>query len=93
MRLCFRSSRLRRADHKALRPAKGGARVAYPKPDGEVSFDILASVAQSGTNHDHDQPCHLTLKEMTGRFYLVCVVRGSGALTLGFVWLSYTTPL
>lgn len=33
----------------------------YPKPDGKVSFDLLSSVALTGTNHDHDQPPHLTL--------------------------------
>jgi electron-transferring-flavoprotein dehydrogenase len=35
--------------------------VDYPKPDGQVSFDVLTSVALAGTNHDHDQPAHLTL--------------------------------
>ena len=35
---------------------------ADPKPDGEVSFDLLSSVALTGTNHEGDQPPHLTLK-------------------------------
>jgi len=34
----------------------------YPKPDGIVSFDLLSSVALTGTNHEGDQPPHLTLK-------------------------------
>ena len=35
--------------------------IDYPKPDGVLSFDLLSSVALTGTNHDHDQPAHLTL--------------------------------
>lgn len=34
----------------------------YPKNDGVVTFDILESVARSGTQHDHDQPSHLKIK-------------------------------
>jgi electron-transferring-flavoprotein dehydrogenase len=45
-----------------LKPAKEMPVVEYPKPDGEISFDLLSSVALTGTNHDHDQPPHLTLK-------------------------------
>lgn len=37
--------------------------IEYPKPDNQVSFDLLASVALTGTNHDHDQPAHLTLMD------------------------------
>lgn len=36
---------------------------SYPKPDGVISFDRLTSVAFSFTNHEEDQPCHLTLKD------------------------------
>lgn len=36
--------------------------IDYPKPDNKISFDLLSSVALSGTNHDHDQPAHLTLR-------------------------------
>jgi len=37
--------------------------IAYPKPDGVLSFDRLTSVSFSFTNHEEDQPCHLTLKD------------------------------
>ncbi len=36
--------------------------IAYPKPDGVISFDRLSSVFISNTNHEEDQPVHLTLK-------------------------------
>jgi len=44
-----------------LKSAKECKPVEYPKLDGKVSFDLLTSVALTGTNHDHDQPAHLTL--------------------------------
>ncbi len=34
----------------------------YPRPDGEVTFDIASSLYRSGTNHEHDQPPHLRLR-------------------------------
>jgi electron-transferring-flavoprotein dehydrogenase len=37
-------------------------RIAYPKPDGVISFDRLSSVFLSNVNHEEDQPIHLTLK-------------------------------
>src|SRR3954469_4259780 len=37
--------------------------IAYPKPDGVISFDRLSSVFISNTNHEEDQPVHLTLKD------------------------------
>ncbi len=37
--------------------------IAYPKPDGVISFDRLTSVSFSFTNHEEDQPCHLRLKD------------------------------
>ncbi|XP_068207820.1 electron transfer flavoprotein-ubiquinone oxidoreductase, mitochondrial [Palaemon carinicauda] len=49
-------------DAESLKPASQSKEIEYPKPDGEVSFDLLSSVALTGTNHDHDQPPHLTLK-------------------------------
>ncbi|AXJ97150.1 MULTISPECIES: electron transfer flavoprotein-ubiquinone oxidoreductase [unclassified Sphingomonas] len=35
----------------------------YPKPDGVLTFDRLSSVFLSNTNHEEDQPVHLTLKD------------------------------
>lgn len=49
-------------DHDCLKPAKDCKEIEYPKADGMISFDLLTSVALTGTNHDHDQPAHLTLK-------------------------------
>ncbi|KAK2158696.1 hypothetical protein LSH36_165g02013 [Paralvinella palmiformis] len=50
-------------DHDQLIEASKCKPIEYPKPDGKISFDLLSSVALSGTNHDHDQPPHLTLKD------------------------------
>ena len=50
-------------DHKATEAADKCKEIEYPKPDGEVSFDLLSSVALTGTNHEGDQPPHLTLKD------------------------------
>jgi electron-transferring-flavoprotein dehydrogenase len=49
------STTLRRKDH--VRP------IVYPKPDGVLTFDRLTSVFLSNTNHEEDQPVHLTLKD------------------------------
>ena len=51
------------ADHTYLQPANACAQIAYPKPDGMVSFDRLSSVFISNTNHEEQQPAHLTLKD------------------------------
>jgi electron-transferring-flavoprotein dehydrogenase len=50
-------------DYKTLRKASDCEEIEYPKPDGEFSFDKLSSVFLSNTNHEEDQPCHLTLKD------------------------------
>jgi electron-transferring-flavoprotein dehydrogenase len=50
------------ADHECLRPASDFKPIAYPKPDGKLTFDRLSSVFISNTNHAEDQPVHLTLK-------------------------------
>ncbi|XP_052674478.1 electron transfer flavoprotein-ubiquinone oxidoreductase, mitochondrial-like [Crassostrea angulata] len=50
-------------DNAKLKPAKECKVIDYPRPDGVVSFDLLTSVALTGTNHDHDQPAHLTLMD------------------------------
>ncbi|MGD9662791.1 MAG: electron transfer flavoprotein-ubiquinone oxidoreductase [Porticoccaceae bacterium] len=49
-------------DHEQLKPAKDCKPISYPKPDNKLTFDRLTSVFLSNTNHEEDQPCHLTLK-------------------------------
>ncbi|KAL3880192.1 hypothetical protein ACJMK2_032454, partial [Sinanodonta woodiana] len=53
------------ADYTKLKPAENCKPIDYPKPDGQISFDLLSSVALTGTNHDHNQPAHLTLMDDT----------------------------
>jgi electron-transferring-flavoprotein dehydrogenase len=55
----------RTPDHAKLKPAADCPKIAYPKPDGVISFDRLSSVFLSSTNHEEDQPCHLKLKDAT----------------------------
>jgi len=50
-------------DYAALKLADESKAIDYPKPDGKISFDRLSSVFLSNTNHEEDQPCHLTLKD------------------------------
>ena len=50
-------------DHSKLWRADQCAKIDYPKPDGVLSFDRLSSVFLSNTNHEEDQPIHLTLKD------------------------------
>jgi electron-transferring-flavoprotein dehydrogenase len=50
-------------DHAKLRPAAECAPIEYPKPDGTLTFDKLSSVYLSNTNHEENQPAHLTLKD------------------------------
>jgi len=50
-------------DNEALRPAAECQPIAYPKPDGKLTFDRLSSVFISNTNHAENQPAHLTLKD------------------------------
>jgi electron-transferring-flavoprotein dehydrogenase len=50
-------------DHARLLPAAYAPQIAYPKPDGKLTFDRLSSVFISNTNHAEDQPAHLTLKD------------------------------
>jgi len=51
------------ADHEGLKLANEMPKIDYPKPDGIVSFDRNSSVFLSGTNHEENQPAHLTLKD------------------------------
>jgi len=53
-----------KADYATLQPAANFKPIAYPKPDGVVSFDKLSSVFLSNTNHEEDQPVHLIVKDM-----------------------------
>ena len=53
------------ADHTTLKKAADAPKIDYPAPDGEVSFDKLSSVFISNTNHEENQPAHLTLKDQT----------------------------
>ena len=50
-------------DHAYLKPADQCKPIAYPKPDGKLTFDRLSSVFVSNTNHSEEQPAHLTLKD------------------------------
>ena len=52
-------------DYKSLKKKNASTPIAYPKPDGVFSFDKLTSVFLSNTNHEEDQPVHLTLKDPT----------------------------
>jgi electron-transferring-flavoprotein dehydrogenase len=47
------------ADHEMLEPKASHKPIAYPKPDGVLTFDRLSSVFVSNTNHEEDQPSHL----------------------------------
>jgi electron-transferring-flavoprotein dehydrogenase len=51
------------ADHEQLRPKAECQPIAYPKPDGVLTFDRLSSVFVSNTNHEEDQPSHLKLRD------------------------------
>ena len=51
-------------DSASLEPAAKFKPIAYPKPDGVVSFDKLSSVFLSNTNHEEDQPVHLIVRDM-----------------------------
>ena len=50
-------------DYAAFKPASECTPIAYPKPDGKLTFDRLSSVFLSNTNHEEDQPAHLVLKD------------------------------
>ncbi|EGD95033.1 electron transfer flavoprotein-ubiquinone oxidoreductase [Trichophyton tonsurans CBS 112818] len=50
-------------DSAATKPASECKKIEYPKPDGEVTFDILTSVSRTGTNHEEDQPVHLQVAD------------------------------
>ena len=51
-------------DYAALEPAAECSPIAYPKPDGVLTFDRLSSVFLSNTNHEEDQPVHLQVADL-----------------------------
>jgi len=51
------------ADHETLMEASSAPKIEYPKPDGVLTFDRNSSVFISNTNHEENQPVHLTLKD------------------------------
>ncbi|MBB2715226.1 UNVERIFIED_ORG: electron-transferring-flavoprotein dehydrogenase [Rhizobium etli] len=53
-----------KTDAASLEPASQHKPIAYPKPDGVLTFDRLSSVFLSNTNHEEDQPVHLQVKDM-----------------------------
>ncbi|MBM9403755.1 electron transfer flavoprotein-ubiquinone oxidoreductase [Gluconacetobacter azotocaptans] len=61
----FGTLRHRRPDHASLLPLADITPMAYPKPDGVLTFDRLSSVYLSGANHGENQPCHLRLADPT----------------------------
>ncbi len=50
-------------DHESLKSKTECEPISYPKADGVITFDRLSSVFISNTNHNEDQPAHLTLKD------------------------------
>ena len=65
-------------DNEVLRPAREDEKIAYPKPDGVLTFDRLSSVFLSSTNHEEDQPVHLKLRD--------------ASKWLGENWETYQSP-
>src|ERR1700722_13053851 len=57
--------RHKKADYESLKKASESPKIAYPRPDGVVTFDKLTSVFISNTNHEENQPAHLKLKDPT----------------------------
>ncbi len=55
--------RHRHPDNQTLIPADKAPRIAYPRPDGQLTFDRLSSVFISNTNHEENQPNHLHLRD------------------------------
>src|ERR1043165_8186689 len=51
------------ADHETLKSKDSAEKIQYPKPDGVLTFDRLTDLSFSNTNHNEDQPPHLTLKD------------------------------
>jgi electron-transferring-flavoprotein dehydrogenase len=60
----FRTLKHGKPDYATLKPAAECAPIAYPRPDGKLTFDRLSSVFLSNTNHEEDQPVHLCVADM-----------------------------
>ncbi len=60
----FGTLRHGKPDSETLKPAAEFSPIAYPKPDGKLTFDKLSSVFVSNTNHEEDQPPHLKVADM-----------------------------
>ena len=60
----FGTLRHHRRDAETLKPAAQFQPIAYPRPDGKLTFDRLSSVFLSNTNHEEDQPVHLRVADM-----------------------------
>jgi electron-transferring-flavoprotein dehydrogenase len=60
----FGTLRHGKSDAESLKPASNFKPIAYPKPDGKLTFDRLSSVFVSNTNHEEDQPVHLQVADM-----------------------------
>jgi electron-transferring-flavoprotein dehydrogenase len=60
----FGTLRHGKTDHESLEPAANHKPIAYPKPDGTLTFDRLSSVFLSNTNHEENQPPHLQVRDM-----------------------------
>ena len=56
---------LQHSDHQTLKKAVDCKRIAYPKPDGVITFDRLSNLAFSSVNHEENQPAHLMLRDHT----------------------------
>ena len=54
-------------DSGATQDANKFQPIEYPKPDNELTFDILTSVSRTGTYHDEDEPCHLKIPDQDSR--------------------------
>jgi electron-transferring-flavoprotein dehydrogenase len=60
----FGTLRHGKPDSDTLDPGARFSPIAYPKPDGKLTFDRLSSVFLSNTNHEEDQPVHLHVADM-----------------------------
>eukprot|EP00818_Percolomonas_sp_WS_P007375 CAMPEP_0117444436 /NCGR_PEP_ID=MMETSP0759-20121206/5240_1 /TAXON_ID=63605 /ORGANISM="Percolomonas cosmopolitus, Strain WS" /LENGTH=623 /DNA_ID=CAMNT_0005236503 /DNA_START=201 /DNA_END=2072 /DNA_ORIENTATION=+ len=52
-----------REDHEHYKPISEVTPIQYPKKDNKITFDLLANLSRSNTNHEEDQPCHLKVRD------------------------------